>query len=356
VDETGLLRLGPGSAGASPGPACYGRGGTLPTLSDANALLGYYPDRLLGGQMALDIDAARTAVRTHLSQELDMSDEEIALGMLRIANADMEGAIRIVSTQRGVDLRQSTLIPFGGAGPVHACMLAQQLGIPRVLVPPAPGNVNAFGALVADSRYDYSAMFARDLDAVEITELEASLKALTDEARKSLSDHADTALDELTFAHFVDARYKGQGYELTFPLSWQDGLPGPDWRPDIEASFHQAHRAAFTFDSPGSQVELVSVRLVVSRPGIEFLMREHRADARTDENQRVSTRLAWFPGMAERQPVAVYQRALLPQGGTWAGPAIVEEYSSTAVIPPGASFSVDRQGNLDILVGGTTVD
>jgi N-methylhydantoinase A len=348
ADDTGLLRLGPGSAGATPGPVCYGRGGTEPTLSDANALLGYYPDRILGGRMALDLDGARRAVHHKLSAPLGLTDEEVALGILRIANAAMEGAIRVVSTQRGVDLRESVLIPFGGAGPVHACMLAQALGIPRVLVPPAPGNVNAFGALVADSRYDFGASFSRDLDALDLTDLEAQFEALRDEAAASLTDISGAGADALEFRRLLDMRYKGQGYELTVPIPWAAGEAGADWREALEEAFHAAHRSTFTFDSPGAAIEMVSARFVVSRPGAELTMRDHRLLRGDEDVDAPTVRLARFPGTDEKVPVDVYQRHLIPVGTVFSGPAIVEEYSSTVVIPPNSRFHVDEHGHLDI--------
>ena len=348
VDDTGLLRLGPQSAGATPGPVCYGRGGTVPTLSDANALLGYYPDQILGGRMALDLDGARQAVREHIGDRLGLDDEDVALGILRIANASMEGAIRVVSTQRGIDLRESVMIPFGGAGPVHACMLAQVLGIPRVLVPPAPGNVNAFGALVAESRYDFGTAFARDLEHLDVAEIDSHLAELEAEAEASLTDLGGSGREELEFIRSADMRYKGQGYELTVRLPWGAGRPPASWRSELEAAFHQAHRATFTFDSPGSPIELVSLRLVVSRAGARLAMRDHRAEHILHDRDLKSTRLARFPGMDRKEPVDVYQRHLLPPDESFAGPAIVEEYSSTIVIPPGSTFSADSRGNLDI--------
>lgn len=354
VDDTGLMRLGPASAGATPGPVCYGRGGTEPTLSDANALLGYYPDQILGGRMTLDLEGARAAVSERIGSQLGLDNEDVALGILRIANASMEGAIRVVSTQRGVDLRESVMIAFGGAGPVHACMLAQALGIPRVMVPPAPGNVNAFGALVAESRYDFGTAFARDLDAVDVADIEQQLGGLGAEAEESLTDLSGAGREALEFIRSADMRYKGQGYELTVRLPWGAENPPPTWREDLENAFHEAHLGTFTFDSPGSPIEMVSLRLVVSREGAKLTMRDHKVEHLLHDRDLHTKRLARFPGMDHKEPVAVYQRHLLPVDDVFQGPAIVEEYSSTIVIPPGSTFSVDNHGNLDIdLTGGS---
>ncbi len=236
MDEGGLLHVGPRSAGARPGPICYARGGKQPTITDANAVLGYYPEQLIGGKMRLDISGARAAFKEQLGDRLGMTEIEAALGVLRIANFDMEAAIRLVTTQRGIDARTCVLIGFGGAGPVHAAALARQAGIPRVVIPPAPGNVNAFGALIADSRYDFQRQLNETNQELSWEKLQQTLGELSAEARAAVASEGAAHISTITLEPSVDVRYLGQGFELTVSLNEMTEVDAKDWRAAGQAS------------------------------------------------------------------------------------------------------------------------
>jgi N-methylhydantoinase A len=347
IDESGLLRVGPRSAGATPGPACYGKGGTSPTITDANAILGYYPSHLIGGNLKLDMEAARRAIRTHLCDALSMNEDQAALGILRIANANMEGAIRLVTTQRGIDPRSCTLIAFGGAGPVHAAFLAMQIGIPQVLVPPAPGNVNAFGALVADTRYDYHTGFFGSFSEATGTLIVAAFERLEAQALASLSDLPAADRNTIALERFCDLRYVGQGFELTVPCVDLDDR-STSWKSELAAAFHKRHLAEYKHADPAAQLEFIALRIVASLAGKPIALRptaQHIAAGRTAGTDH---RLALFPGEAKSQPARVWDRNALALGWSAAGPAIIEEYSSTTVVPPGCSITLDKSSNLII--------
>jgi N-methylhydantoinase A/oxoprolinase/acetone carboxylase beta subunit len=348
VDETGLLRVGPRSAGAAPGPACYGRGGDQPTITDANAVLGYYPAHLTGGSLALDFDASHRVIRERLCAPLDMGVDQAALGILRIANAAMEGAIRLVTTQRGIDPRKSTLIAFGGAGPVHAAFLATQIGIPRVLIPPAPGNVNAYGALVAETRYDYHTTFYSRLDDVDAAVLEGAFADLERGARASLADLPAADRAGLTAARLADLRFLGQGFELTVPLA--AGLDCTTPAAALGAAFREAYRARYKQLDPSAPLEIVAIRLVLSLSARPAALR--LAGTEGLEGGAKAQRAALFPGHETRHAAAVWDRASLPAGWRARGPAIVEEYSATTVVPPGCTVWLE-DGNLVIETGAT---
>jgi len=343
IDSSGLLRLGPRSAGALPGPACYGRGGELPTITDANVVLGYYPVHLTGGSMRLDAGAARRAVREHIGERLGMTEEQAALGILRIANADMEGAIRLVTTQRGIDPRLCTLIGFGGAGPVHAAFLAQQLGIPKVLIPPAPGNVNAFGALVAETRYDKLATFYHYLNEVTDRETDAAFRHLESDLLQSLADLPASDRSLLVLERFADIRYVGQGYEITVPMP----ASRSDWKAQLANAFHEAHQAQFKHAAPGSPLQFVALRTVASLAPKPVHL---RVAGKAPGGEGGGTRPALFPGSDRHREASVWERVALSAGWKVQGPAIVEEFSSTTVIPPGCGAEVDSLGNLLIHV------
>jgi N-methylhydantoinase A len=355
VDGAGLLRLGPRSAGALPGPACYGRGGDQPTICDANALLGYLnPDYLLGGKMRINIELSRRAIGEQLGHQLRLDEMQIAFGILRIANANMAGAIRVVTTQRGIDPRSCVLIAFGGAGPMHAAFLAQEIGISKVLIPPAPGNVSAFGTLVADMRYDYMRTFVHSLQGLHGKMLFDTFEQLRAEALVSLKDLSGSDLKELAFKYLADVRYIGQGFELTIPLpEFRREIDEP-WRQEVASAFHDAHRGRYKYDSPGSPLEIVALRLTAwLKTGKSMHLRPYRQDMEFAMHPpQKGERPVFFPNSSKSMPAAVYERSFLEPGTTISGPAIVEEYSSTTVVPPGCQAEVEADGNLIISIGG----
>ncbi len=346
-DDGGLLRVGPRSAGALPGPVCYARGGKVPTITDVNALLGYYPDELIGGAMKLDIEAAGNAVREHLAERLGMDEMEAALGVLRIANFDMESAIRLVTTQRGIDVRTCALIVFGGAGPVHAASLARELGIRHVIIPPAPGNVNAFGALIADSRYDFHQNFTYPLEDASEEELQAVLDELERTASDAVGDLSAADRSEFAFERQIDARYVGQGFELTIPLSTP--AEDPDWRQTLFDRFTDRHQALYRTHDPEGKIEMLTARVTAVRTAEQIELKGSAGESprsSTAARGGIRTRSVRFAGVDDLQEAAVYSRDELGIGERFSGPAIVEEHGSTTVVPPGCEVEVDPSENL----------
>lgn len=353
MDDGGLLHVGPRSAGARPGPICYARGGDKPTITDANAVVGYYPAQLIGGKMQLDIEGARTVIREQLGERLGMSETDVALGILRIANFDMENAIRLVTTQRGIDARTCTLIAFGGAGPVHAATLARQAGIPQVVIPLAPGNVNAFGALIADSRYDFQRQCSGLLGDLEWERIQTALSELEAEASEAVAADGASGVDTLTMQSSVDARYVGQGFELTVPLL--ERVDEAVWRANVKAQFDVLHETQYKYHDPAGEIEVISLRLTALRKNEAVALHAGAGNAAEPTEPGTaapveSMRMMLFPDGRGLQPAAIYSRAQLRPGHRFSGPAIVEEYGSTTVIPPRCEVEIDELENIVITV------
>lgn len=334
VDEGGALRVGPESAGADPGPACYGRGQD-PTVTDANLLLGrVQPDHFLGGRMRLDVERARAAV-ARLGRTLGASVEHTALGIVRVANATMERAIRVISIERGFDPRRFTLVAFGGAGPLHAPALAEALSIPRVLVPRHPGLTSALGLLLADVVKDHSRTVMWHQSQVTSERLMAAYRALEAEIWEAWRAEGLGSTD-VRIERAADLRYVGQSYELTIEYDPE----AEPWTAAIER-FHAAHHARFQHAHPDRPVEVVTLRVRLRLPA-------------------PSLDLAWSGGTSAPQPIAIrpvwwdegwrdtplFQRDDLARGVRLTGPALVVQLDSTVPIPPGWSARVDDWGNL----------
>ena len=349
MDEGGLLHVGPRSAGARPGPICYARGGRQPTITDANAVLGYYPEQLIGGKMQLDIQGARAVFEDHLGDRLGMTAVEAALGVLRIANFDMEAAIRLVTTQRGIDARTCVLIGFGGAGPVHAAALARQAKIPRVVIPPAPGNVNAFGALIADSRYDFQRQFNGMAEELDWNKLQQALGELSAEARDTVAAEGASHISTLTLEPSVDVRYVGQGFELTVSLKDMSEADAKDWRAKVKHLFDEQHQMQYKYHDPDGEIEILSLRMTALRKTEVVAL--HAGKSRGVGAPPVaSTRMTMFPDETGARPASIYHRDDLLPGHRFSGPAIVEEYGSTTVIPPRCEVEIDELENIIISV------
>lgn len=343
LDEGGALTVGPESAGAEPGPACYGReGGTLPTVTDAQVVLGrILPEHFLGGRMTLDARRAREALAT-IAAPFGADLGRAAAAVLRVANANMERAVRLVSVERGYDPRLFTLVAFGGAGPLHACDLAQALRIPRVLVPPFPGILSAFGMVAAEPTKDFSRAVMFSFPAEQSDQWQAVERAL----RQAFAELETRGREEmaaegfvgpgLTVRRFLDMRYVGQSYELTLPV---DGLDPAQFLP----SFHALHAERYGHSNPARPTEVVNVRLKLTAPAAKPKL------ARLDEGgpdasaALIDRRTVWFE---EETSAPVYERTKLLAGQRIAGPAIVVQMDSTTAIPPGWQATVDSWGNL----------
>lgn len=318
VDEGGLLRVGPESAGADPGPACYGMG-DLPTVTDAHVVLGRIAaDQLVGGAMHLDIARAATAVDS-IAQQLAISRVAAAQGIVRVANANMERAIRLVSVERGHDPRDFALVAFGGCGGLHACEIARELGIRSVLVPEYAGALSALGMLLADRTRDYAAgvLGRPDFDRV--------FDKLERIARRNLPG--------AQLIRSADIRYAGQSYELTVP--WNAADPA--------APFHREHQRVYGYSNPERAIEIVTLRvrarIEVQKPKLKS--RGHRPGSANHAIRRIHSSGAWLDAPA-------YARSGLP-AGELRGPALVLDYGSTTLIPPGWTFSIDSAGSLKLI-------
>jgi len=326
-DPAGGLRVGPRSAGAVPGPVSYGLGATEPTVTDANLYLGRLsPDHFLGGARTLDLQAACEAIDTQAA-EFGLRGDELAAGILAIADSTMEGAIRVISVERGHDPRDFTLVCFGGAGGLHAVSLAVELSMPRVLVPPNPGTLSAHGMLLADIVREYSQTLLRGAADLDAKETHQAFEALEQRALRDLASR------EPALWRSVDLRYCGQGYELNVP-----------WGDDAVASFHRAHRVRYGYSDTTREVELVTVRLRATVEAAAEAPKPHRADSTPPVPTPIGERSVTFAGVP--MAAALYEREGLKRDSRFPGPAIVLEYSSTTVVPPDWCVHVDEFGNL----------
>ena len=337
---TKALRVGPQSAGADPGPASYGRGGTEPTVTDANVVLGHLPPRLLGGEMELEAEAARASVQTIADAMGLGSAEEAAEGILAIVNENMAGALRLVSVQRGHDPREFALVAYGGAGPLHANAVAEIMGSFPVVVPPAPGLLCAIGDLVADFRDEFAQTYIRVLGEAEPAEVGSILDALGERATEWL-DNEGIPADARSITYTADMRYHRQGYEIPVALDPEEAKGGLD---ALEERFNVLHEQLYGFRMPGTACEIVNLRAIgsgaVPKPELP-VGTPGGADASgavSEEHEIV------FKG--ERVPTKIYDRAKLAPGHRFDGPAIVTEFDATTVVLPGYAAEIDVNFNI----------
>lgn len=351
IDDGGALKVGPESAGARPGPACYGRGGTLPTVTDANILLGKLNQKkILGGRMDVRLDLAEAALDSEICQKSGLSRGEAAAGIISVVNSNMLRAVRVVSVERGYDVRKFALMAFGGAGPLHACEVAEELGMAKVLIPPSPGTLCSLGLLMADTKFDLSRshiMLAKE-------ENLAAVNALFDEMKAEgslLLDKEKIGADRRSFTRSVDARYERQNYELSIALP--DAPLTPEILAQALADFHVAHERSFGYANESFNVQFVSYRLSavgeVEKPVLEPapLQQEARLPA------PLESRKVLFVGQGDTLETPVYHRDGFVPGLMASGPMIVEQMDTTTVIPPGWSVTVDGYSNLHLdFLGG----
>jgi len=335
-DAGGALRVGPESAGADPGPICYGRG-TQPTVTDANLLLGRLrADRFLGGEFSLDVARTRRITAEWLkAQGSRMSLEQFSAGVVQVVNANMERALRVVSIERGYDPREFALVAFGGAGGLHACELAEALAIPTVILPAHPGALSALGILVSDAVKDFSRTLLWNLaKGVPRRELQKEFQKLEAAAKREFQ--AERWKGTARFERSLDLRYRGQGYELNVPS-----------RGDVIARFHQEHRRRYGYHHPGNDTELVTVRVRARLNSVrdDGLPSEKRS-LRIRKVTPVEVAKVFFHGKSVA--TLVYDRPDLTVGKSLPGPVVITEYSATTAIPPGKKFCVDKAGNVVI--------
>jgi len=335
----GSLQVGPRSAGATPGPAAYGLAGTEPAVTDANVVLGRIGTRRrLGGSIGIDPALARRAVEAlALRMDRPLGVEALAEGIVTIAVARMTSAIREISIQRGHDPRDFTLIAFGGAGPMHALAMAEEIGIPRVLVPRHPGNFSALGLLAADIKHDDVRTRVGPLGE-RLAALGQAFAEMETAAREQL-EREGFAREQQKLLRSLDLRYRGQAFELNIPVSDRELRLD-----EIEADFHRQHRDTYGHSNPTAAIELVNARLtaygLVPKPAAE----RHAAVGVALEGALVERRPVWFGGRPHDCPV--WDRERLPEGARLSGPAIVEEFGATTVVPPGWRGAMDALGNI----------
>ena len=344
IDEGGALNVGPESAGSEPGPACYGLGGERPTVTDANLVLGRLnPDYFLGGEMKLYPELAEKAIRQHVAEPLVVSLEEAAGGIIRVVNANMERAISVNSTEKGFDVREFALLPFGGAGPLHAVELAQDLDMKRVVVPPYAGTFSAVGLLVANTRYDYACTIAKNEKELTPEELLAAFKELETQGRDQLKEQ-NVPEDQIEIVWSVDLRYEGQSYELSTPVMRKELLTQADIK-EIVDLFHDLHYRIYAYGSVDEMVEFINLRVAAIGKVLEVSLAHSGAGDGDAEIARKGSRPVHFPteGFID---TTIHDRALLRPGHVVSGPALVEEMASTTVLTPGVEGTVDEYGNI----------
>jgi N-methylhydantoinase A len=344
--EAGGLRVGPESAGADPGPACYGRGGERPTVTDANLVLGRIdPGTFAGGRMTLDPGAARKAVE-QLGAELGLDADALAEGIVSVINAKMAQAIRTLTVEQGIEPRDFALVAFGGAGPMHAAFLAQELGIAEVIVPGFAGAFSAWGMLETELRRDFTRPFFRRAADADLEELAALCGQIAAEGRDALEAEG-VAASTCRVEHSLDMRYEAQEYTLAIPIDSADAPQEPGFLDEMTRRFNEAHELRYGHSNPGAPVELVAVRAAAlgdlghAEPE-DYPARNGRLPERTRD--------VLFDGAAH--PTRVLRREEdLGAGASFDGPLIVEETTATTVVPPGSTLTVDRFGSLVISIG-----
>jgi N-methylhydantoinase A len=345
VDAAGGLHVGPESAGAEPGPVCYGRGGTEPTVTDANLVLGRLdPDSFVGGDHPLDAGAARIALEEQVARPLQLTTEVAASGIVRIAVANMAHAVRAVTTERGLDPRDFVLIAYGGGGPLHACALARELLVPRVLIPTAPAVFSAVGMLRADLRRDYVRTHVTRLSEADLGELEQLWQELEAQGRREIESYG-LALQRLEVRRSADMRYVRQEHTVTVALPPR--LATEEDRALVKRLFDAAHEQRYSHSAPEEDCELVSLRVavigVVNKPP---LLRREAPRPLVSPAPRAYRRV--FTETAGWQEWPAYAREALPVGAELEGPALIDEPGTTTVVEPGDRLRVDPYGNLHI--------
>jgi len=347
IDPGGALHVGPRSAGADPGPVCYGKGGLEPTVTDANLLVGKInPEYFLGGEMKLNKRLANTAIR-ELGNHFGKKPIEMANDIIEIANSHMMGSIRLVSVQKGYDPREFSLVAYGGAGPLHACALAEELGIPNVIIPNNPAHFSAWGMLLADFRHDYVQVYVKETETADVSEINEVFANLEDKGRETLSKE-DLETSPIVMLRSVDMRYVGQEHTVNVVAS--GGIWVENQKKLLENNFHSAHEKLFTFNLKSIPTEMVALRVTAigktKKPTLEKLERTRR----TVENAMKGKRDVYFGQNDGIVECRIYERRLLSPGHELYGPCIVEEQASTTVLNADQKLTVDDYGHLVIQI------
>jgi len=343
VDSLGLLKAGPDSAGAEPGPACYGRGGSEPTVTDADLVLGYLdPNFFLGGRMKLDLEAAQRAIHDRIARKLDISLEKAAWGIHQVVNENMANAARVHILERGKDPRRYPLFAFGGAGPVHGFRIAQALGSPEFIAPLGAGVMSTIGFLVAPLAFDFARSWRAPLAGLDWQRANALLAEMETEGR-ALLEVSGVLSHDVRFRREADMRYVGQGYEI--PVRLPDEKLGEHFTSEISTAFEEAYRRLYGRLGPPVAIEITNWRVSCSGPKPKLRL-DIGPQANADVHPRKNMRQAYFPELGEFVEISVFDRYCLTPGAIVEGPAVVEERESTAIIGPHSRGRVDEHWNL----------
>ena len=345
IDELGLLKVGPESAGADPGPACYGLGGVEPTVTDADLLLGYLnPGYFLGGRMGLDRGAAEAAVGSRIAEPMGLGVTEAAHGLYRVVNENMISATRVHIAEQGGDPRRLKLIAFGGAGPMHAHAIAQALKMEGYICPARAGVASAIGFLTAPAAFEYARTFIARLEGTTLGELDRIYAELEEQGRQTLLE-AGVSAEEMTFSRQADLRHVGQGYEIVVNLPYAQ-LSGVDLDGELRPRFYRAYEEIYGHAHRHLDLEITTCRLTASGPRPRVKLQRVVESGYTPEQAIKGSRRAYFAELGGFIETPLYDRSRLSAGATFGGPAIVEEVDSTAVIGPGTQVTVDHYANL----------
>ena len=346
VDQAGVLQVGPQSAGSNPGPACYGWGGTLPTVTDANLVLGRLnPDYFLGGKLPLVPDRAKEAIERFVAKPSGLSLEEGALSILRIVNANMAKGISAVSIQKGYDLREFILVPFGGAAANHAVEIAEALGIGKIVIPPMAGNFSALGLAVANIEHDYVRTIAKKKDAIEPESLLAPYLRLEQEGIERLRQEG-VRVEDMEIEWSADLRYEGQSWELTIPVQ-RSTKWGPKELERIWRTFHDLHQRVYSYCDPRAPLEVINLRVKAIGRNPNLSLPKVEAAPTPLAKALKERRPVYFRGRGFVE-VSVYERGALGAGTVIFGPSVIEEPISTGLIPEGYTGRIDEYRNIVI--------
>jgi N-methylhydantoinase A len=349
VDPMGLMKVGPRSAGADPGPACYGLGGTEPTVTDSDLVLGLLnPEYFLGGDMSLDPEAARKAIGDALAEPMGMSVTRAARGIHEVVNENMATAARMHAAEHGLDIRGHALVAFGGAGPVHAYQVARLLGIKRVVCPLGAGVMSSIGMLVAPKSFDSVQSYISRLDSIDWDHVNSVYEGMESRARALLSA-AGVALEDISMERSADMRYVGQGFEIVVPVP--GGKLGQDHHERLVSTFNETYQALFRRRLKGVPVEAITWRLSASEPAPRPEIRFRAANGSAHLDGVKGERPVFLLERGRFVDCPVFDRYTLKQGATVKGPAIVEERESTVFVGPDANSSIDEHLNLVMDLG-----
>ena len=349
IDEGGAMKVGPQSAGAVPGPACYMRGGKSPTVTDGNIILGKLnQERILGGRMKIDYELARFSIDNYICKKSGLSVEDAAAGIISVANSNMIHAIRLITVEKGYDPRDFTLMAYGGAGPLHACEIALEMGISTVLIPASPGTMCSLGLLMADIRFDgirSSIMLANNINSKKASKIFDELL----EEGNSLLDKECIPSGNRNFVYIIDCRYDGQNYEI--PIELEKSLDEQELSGLID-KFHTEHARQYGYANYDMEIQMVNYRLssfgIITKPDLEYI--EKGSNIRLPSP--IEVRKVRFEGSNGYIPANIYLRKQIEPGCQIFGPAIVEQMDSTSVIPPQWVGHVDGFGNIILKLKG----